>query len=450
MRLPIRASLTLVSGGLMAVVLVGLSAFVYLRLQADLRDTVDAGLRSRAQALLADLGTGSLPGGGQLADPEDAFAQLIGADGRVLRASPGIGGEQLLPAGSGPIDGDRFFEVVLTTLEEPIPARVLVTPADDGAVLAVGASIEDQQEALGRLLGLLVLGIPLAVALASGVGWVVAGAALRPVERLRREAEAVSASEPGRRLPVPATGDELDRLAVSLNQMLARLELALERERRFLSDASHELRTPLANLRAELELALRRARSNEELTTAVRSAAEETERLYRLSEDLLVMARADAGRVPLRRADHDLGELLRDTIESFSGRAQTLGITLELAPAPALRAEVDGVRLRQAIGNLIDNALRHSPAGGRVRVALATTHGGASITVEDGGGGFDAQFLGRAFEPFSRADPARSRTEGGTGLGLAIVQAVAEAHGGEVELRNRDEGGATAAIRIPI
>ncbi|HKZ75709.1 MAG TPA: histidine kinase dimerization/phospho-acceptor domain-containing protein, partial [Actinomycetota bacterium] len=176
----------------------------------------------------------------------------------------------------------RFFERTVATVEEPVPARLLAVPASEGRVLVVGASLEDQWEALARLGILLAVGGPLALILASGVGWVVAGAALRPVERMRAEAAAISASEPGRRLPQSGTGDEVDRLGKTLNEMLERLEQALQHERRFVDEASHELRTPLANLRTELDLALRRSRSVEELEAALRSAAEETDRLARL------------------------------------------------------------------------------------------------------------------------------------------------------------------------
>jgi heavy metal sensor kinase len=314
----------------------------------------------------------------------------------------------------------------------------------------VGASLEDQQEAVGRLLALLLIGGPVGVVLASGVGWLVAGGALRPVERLRVEAEAVSGSEPGRRLPVPNTRDELARLGESLNRMLGRLEAAVERERRFVGDASHELRTPLANLKAELDLALRRARAPDELVLALRSAAEETDRLARLAEDLLVLARADGGRLTVRREDLDAGRLVRDTVASFAGRAAGLGISITPVIQDGVHAEIDPARVRQALGNLIDNALRHTPSGGRVVVELVRRDGSMTIDVADTGEGFEPAFLHRAFDPFSRSDAARSRTDGGAGLGLAIVGAVAEAHGGSVHARNQPEGGASVVMTLPL
>jgi two-component system, OmpR family, sensor kinase len=449
MTLPVRARLALVSGVLVAALLAGMGAFLYLRLRGDLLATVEAGLRSRAEALLA-AGLDDLPGSGGLIEPEEAFTQVLTADGRVLGSSAGLAqGPLLSPNAIAGLGQARFFDAEVHTAEEPVPARLLAVPASDGLVVVVGASLEDQDEALARLLALLALGGPVVVGLAFGVGWLLAGAALRPVERMRVEAEAISGSEPGRRLSVAPTRDELARLGDSLNRMLGRLEEAVDRERRFADDASHELRTPLTNLKAELELALRRERSPRALRGALGSAAEETERLIRLAEDLLVLARADRGRLPVRRQDLDIAGLVRETVDNFTGRASSLGVTLETSIGQGVWARVDAARVRQAVGNLIDNALRHTPTGGEVRVELARGDGAVAIEVADTGEGFVPSFLPQAFEPFSRADASRGRTDGGSGLGLAIVRAVAEAHGGSVEARNRATGGAVVVLRIP-
>ncbi|MGH2659128.1 MAG: sensor histidine kinase [Actinomycetota bacterium] len=449
MRLPIRARLTLVSAALMAVVLAASGGLLYFRLRADLLEAVDAGLRSRAEALQANLER-SLGQEGGLAEPSDAFAQVLGPGAEVIESSPGIeAGPVLTAADLAGLDEPRFFARDVVTVEEPVPARLLAVPASDGRVLVVGASLDDQREALARLGILLAVGGPLALILASGVGWVVAGAALRPVERMRAEAAAISASEPGRRLPTSGTWDEVDRLGKTLNEMLERLEQALQRERRFVDEASHELRTPLANLRTELDLALRRSRSSEELAAALRSAAEETERLARLAENLLVLARADRGRVPVRREPVDLAELVAHTVEAFALRAAKAGVTIEARVPEGLRASLDPLRIRQAIGNLLDNALRHTAPRGIVTVEVAHSNGLLSLEVRDTGEGFPAAFLPSAFEPFTRPDASRSREDGGTGLGLAIVRAVAEAHGGAAEARNRPAGGASITLRIP-
>jgi heavy metal sensor kinase len=450
MGLRIRTRLTLASAGLVAAVLIAAGVFVYVRFEADLLAAVDTGLRSRADAILSSTGEPDLGSisTGPLVEPEDAFAQILSADGEVLESSPGIAPAAVIDRAALPTAA-RFAETDVRTAEEVTPARVLIVPLDDGRILVVGTSLDDQHEALGRLAALLLLGGPAALVLVVTVVWLIVGAALRPVETMRAEAAAISASEPGRRLPVANTGDELARLGDTLNEMLERLEEAIERERRFVDDASHELRTPLANLKAELDLALRRARRTEELEAALRSASEETDRLVRLAEDLLVLARAKGARLPVRREDLDAGELVRDIVGTFAGRASERGVSLEHHVQDGLRASMDPLRIRQAVGNLVDNALRHTPPSGRVSVDLARLDGDLAITVADTGAGFSPAFVPRAFEPFSRDDAARTRIDGGAGLGLAIVRAIAEAHGGSVEVRNGAQGGAEVVLRIP-
>jgi heavy metal sensor kinase len=449
MALPIRARLAVVCATLVGALVLGLGTIVYLRLEADLRASVDDELRLRAETIVREPVSGSILAVGP-SDVGDVFAQLLTRDGAVIAMTPGLGPDAIpAPDELGAIDGPRYLETFVRTNDEPVQVRVLATPAPGDRILVVGVAFDDQREALDRLRTLFGLAGPVAVVLAGAVGWLVAGAALRPVERMRIESEAVSGSDPGRRLPVPRTNDELAALGGSLNRMLDRLETAVERERRFVADASHELRTPLANLKAELDLALRRARSPAELADALRSASDETDRLNRLAEDLLLLASAEGGRLPMRREDVDVAALVRETAESFSGRAAAMGVGLDVSVDDASRARLDGVRVRQALGDLIDNALRHTPAGGKVTVVATEMDGAISIAVADTGEGFPAAFLPTAFEAFSRADASRSRQAGGAGLGLAIVRAVAEAHRGTVEARNRDEGGAIVVLRLP-
>jgi heavy metal sensor kinase len=447
---PIRARLAVVCAALVGTLVIGLATTVYLRLEADLRAAVDDELSARAEALVDEPANASLLAVGST-DVGDIFAQLLLRDGTVVATTSGLTPDAIIPFGElGGLTAPQYRDIVVQTNAESILARVLQLPAADGRVVVVGVAFDDQREALDRLLSLFGTAGLAAVLLAGVVGWLVAGAALRPVERMRVESEAISGSEPGRRLPVPRTQDELAALGGSLNRMLDRLEVAVKRERRFVADASHELRTPLANLKAELDLALRRARSRSELTEALRSASEETDRLTRLAEDLLLLASADGGRLPRRREEVDVAALLRDTVDSFSGRASTLSVKLEAAVDDGLRARLDGARIRQALGNLIDNALRHTPAGSRVTVSASVVNGDLAIVVADGGEGFPSSYLPTAFEAFSRADASRSRPTGGAGLGLAIVRAVAEAHGGTVEAANGPQGGAIVVLRVPV
>jgi two-component system OmpR family sensor kinase len=321
--------------------------------------------------------------------------------------------------------------------------RLHGAPAGGGRVLVVGRSLAARDESLDRLGHEFLFAAPLALLLATIAGYLLAGAALRPVEEMRRRAAAISAATPGARLPVPVARDEITRLAETLNEMLARLESAFEHERRFVSDASHELRTPLALLRTELELALRRRRSREELEAALRSAAEETDRLSALAEDLLLVARADQGALPVRREHVVARELFDRVADRFAARAHELGRSIRVGTAD-VELDVDPMRLEQALGNLVGNGLMHG--SGTVELSARRTNGRVELHVTDEGGGFPPGFAPRAFDRFSRA--ADGRSTGGTGLGLAIVQAIARAHGGTTGIGSRGGGGADVWISV--
>jgi two-component system, OmpR family, sensor kinase len=245
---------------------------------------------------------------------------------------------------------------------------------------------------------------------------------------------------------VPDTGDELTRLADTLNAMLGRLQEALDREHRFVDEASHELRTPLAILKAELDLALARPRSQAELEATVRSASVETDQLVQLAEDLLVLARTNGGRLPLRRTPVSLRALLLDSAAPFQARARAIGAPIEIVAADE-QVELDPVRLRQAVQNLLDNAIRHGGGGQPIVVTGQRAGGAVRITVEDGGRGFPPRVLDRAFEPFARS-PVLADGGPGAGLGLTIVKAVAEAHGGHASAANSENGGARVVVVV--
>ena len=443
-RVPIRLRLTLVFAVAMATVLAGMGLFVYLRVGAALDATIDQSLRGRADelaGLVRRSGSGLREtAGNQLAAQGESVAQVLRPDGAVVDSTPPLGGRPLL---TGPqLAGAAAATVVVERASVPgsdDPVRLLATPvqAQEGPLLVVvGASLEGRAEALESLLGQLLVGGPIALLLSSLLAYALAAAALHPVESMRREAEAVSAAEPGRRLPLPPADDEIARLGTTINRMLGRLEAALARERRFVSDASHELRTPLAALRTELELALRRERTPEELQRALRSAAEETERLAHLADDLLVLARAGGGRLPVRPAPLPAADLLADVRERYARRAAEVGRPLEIQADERLRLSVDRLRAEQALGNLVENALRHG--GGRILLQAHRRDGRIELHVRDQGQGFPPDFIGHAFEPFSRADPARAG--GGAGLGLAIVELIARAHGGGAHAANLDDG----------
>ncbi|MEA2475824.1 MAG: hypothetical protein QOC87_23, partial [Actinomycetota bacterium] len=344
----------------------------------------------------------------------------------------------------------RLLEKNVPAPSDQIPARLLAVPVGGGQVVVVGASLEARQEALNGLATLLWIGLPIALATMTLVSWMIAGAALHPVERMRAEAAAISATEAGRRLNVPSTNDEIARLGDTLNEMLARLEGAIENERRLVDDASHELRTPLGILNAELELALARARTPDELTSALHSALEESKRLSQLAEDLLVLARSEGRRLPVRLEEGDVGAVASAIVDSFGPRAADQGVSIDTHLDGSPVAHFDVLRMRQALSNLVDNALQHTPPNGHVDIVIRSRPDAVKVAVSDTGPGFPPDFLDHAFAPFTRADIARRRADGGTGLGLAIVRAVAEAHGGTARAYNSAKGGAVVELLMPL
>ncbi|MEO8290606.1 MAG: ATP-binding protein [Gaiellaceae bacterium] len=439
-RLPIRLRLTLAFAVAMTVVLAALGLVLYLRMDSALDAATDRSLRARADdvvALVGDSGQGHLD--------RQGIAQVLDARGAIVDSTPDVAGRPLLSAaevsrarGAGELMVDRSR---LPGGDDPV--RLLGVSAGD-QVVVVGASLEPHEDALQSLLTQLLAAGPLLLLLSSAAAYLLAGRALRPVESMRREAEAVSVSEPGRRLPLPPADDEIAALGRTLNQMLERLEDALERERRFVTDASHELRTPLAALRTELELALRRKRSPEELEEALRSAAEETDRLSQLAEDLLVLARAEGGSLPVRREPLDAREILDDVRKRYARRAAESGRQLETEAAGEVHLSADRLRLEQALGNLVENALRHGR--GRILLRADARNGLVGLHVQDEGAGFSDPFLERAFDPFTRDHAGRGSP--GAGLGLAIVDLIARAHGGAARAANTG-GGADVWIELP-
>jgi two-component system OmpR family sensor kinase len=435
-----------------AVVLAGTGFFIYLQFQNDVDTAVDAGLRSRADELSAVVRqqeTSLAAGKQHLVGRTESFAEVLDPSGKVVDSSPAIGAVDLLDqaqlraAATAPTFADHG---PLTGTDDGV--RLLAVPVTAPAgerIVVVGTSTASRDESLVDLRQLLLIALPAALILASLAGYWVAAAALRPVDAMRARAEEISTAAPDERLPVPATRDEVARLGRTLNEMLARLGDALERERAFVADASHELRTPLAILRAELELALAEGRSPAELRAALASAAEETDRLTQLSEDLLTIAQTERGELPLRLEPLRLADSFATVERRFGRRAGEAGRRIEIGDGGEIRPRADWLRLDQAIGTVVDNALRYG--AGTITLAGRQTGDAVEIHVTDEGEGFPPGFVDRAFERFSRAPGIRA---GGSGLGLAIVATVAEAHGGSAHAANRPGGGADVWLVIPL
>lgn len=454
-RLSIRVRVTLAFTAAMAVLLAATGSFLYLRLANELDATLDRGLQSRAGdviALVSQADSGLAQAGrSPLTKRGENLAQIFDLSGHVVDAPPPLRHRPLLSAAER--RRAAWHTIFVDHPGSPVgkednPVRLLATPTvaqDRHLIVVVGASLQPRDDALGKLRGLLLLGGPVALLLASLAGYGAAAGALRPVDSMRRRAREVNAGLPGRRLPVPPSGDEVSRLGETLNEMLERLEDALARERRFVADASHELRTPLAILKGELELALHGGKSLAEVREAVSSAAEETDRLIELAEDLLVLARLEQGRLPVRPSPIEARDVLEGVVRRYARRAEEEHVGLTFRAPPDLVLNADRLRLEQAVGNLVDNALRHGR--GTVELEAGAVDGGVELHVRDRGPGFPSALREIVFERFTSGDSAHGR--GGTGLGMAIVAAIAEAHQGTVRVGDRPDGGADVWLTLP-
>jgi two-component system, OmpR family, sensor kinase len=415
-RLPVRFRLTLAFTVAIAAVLTATALFLYLRLRTELDGRIDESLGTRLALVSSRLreeraGPGSLTRAVARGEAGSGFVQILLPGSRtVVGAREGLGDEAVLdPAALRRLAADGGTADLRSEQPELGPVRVLAGVVDAGGrhyVVAVGAALDDRNEALSNLRALLLIGEPVALLLAAIVGWLVVGAALRPVDR-----------------------------------MLVRLEEGLRRERTFVADAGHELRTPLTMLKAELELMRSERPSGPDLDAALTAAIGDTDRLALLSEDLLVLARADRDRLPVKRAGLDLGELLA----SVARRYPPEEVEAVVPAGGPVTIVADRLRLQQALGNLVDNALAHG--GAPVALRAEPADGAVELHVTDRGPGFPPGFLPHAFDRFSQASPGDGGS--GTGLGLAIVRAIAAAHGGDAGAANREGGGADAWIRLP-
>ncbi len=436
---PLRLRITVAATASMAVILVTLSLFVYGRLRTELIQALDSGLHARASAIAS--GVGQARSLSQvLADGPDvrlaSTSEILTPAGRIVAQAGGT--MPRLPADFvRGLSRPRFTQV--TGAGRAGPVRLYALPVNEGqpVVVAVGTTLTALSRTLGSLELLLMFCAPAALALASLVAFAMTGAALRPMEQMRSEAAAISVTDLAIRLAVPATRDEVARLGETLNSLLDRLQAALDRERRLLDDASHELRTPLSALKAELDLALSRERPAAELEQALRSASEETNRLARLAQDLLVLSRSRADGLAIHRVSAALGDLLDRACTRQQSRAAEADCLIE-CQAPDETILADPMRLTQAI--------RYSDTGGIIAVRAEVTETTVTIAITNPGPGFPAQILDRAFEPF--VSGGQSDGHSGAGLGLAIVQAVARAHGGRAKAANVP-GGAHVAMTLP-
>jgi two-component system OmpR family sensor kinase len=388
--------------------------------------------------------------------PETQYiVQVFDKQGRLIESNQAAGTAPLLTltqvhrAGQGSI-----AMTVIGLRADRIRLLAAPTSAKNPRVVLVGASLDTINRSVETVRRDLLLGGVIIVLATLFGSYLLAASALMPVERLRRQVEELSAVDSEVAVTVPRPKDEIAALARTMNSLLERLHRALVRQRSFVADAGHELRTPFAILRTELELAARPGRTRAELEEAVERASFETVRLSRLAEDLLFLARSDEVGAPMDLARTSVRDVLTRAADLSHHRAAEAGVTLAVKAASDLEATMDAGRVRQAIDNLLENALRYAPPRSEITIAADIFVGlnGREVhfTVADRGPGFSPQFLPHAFERFRRPDDGRARTEGGAGLGLAVVASIAASHGGVAFAENREGGGAIVTITIPL
>lgn len=330
--------------------------------------------------------------------------------------------------------------------------RLLTLPVlENGQVarlLQVGMSLERVEGALARYLEILLVLVPLALALAVAGGMLIARSALRPVDEMSATARRITVEDLSERIALGGTADEIDRLAETLNAMLARLQGAFEHLQRFTADAAHELRTPLTILKGEIEVALRMERSAADYREILASSLEEVERLTRLAEDLLLLSRFSAEVVD-RGKRVDLDALLLDVHDAGVRLAQGAGVSVHLDRVAPVAASGDGSALRRAVLNLVENAVKYTPGGGKVELSLDVRDGHTSLQVRDTGVGIGPGDLARIFQPFVRLEPARTRDTEGAGLGLSIARSIVLSHGGNLSVESVPCAGSTFTIELP-
>ena len=445
----LRGRLTLVFALVTAVLCLLVGVLVDFQYRNALREALDDGLVARFQNLERDLATS----GDRAVEPtlpdDEAFAQIIDVDGAVVNAAPRALLERQVLTKSE-LARARTHRITIERAAAPgnQQSRLLAGPAGQrglGFVVVVGTTLEEAINAQHRLELALVIGLPLLAVLVSVGGWFLAGAALKPVRDLVEEADeisAVAARGQRRRLSVPETGEELADLARHLNELIARIEAALQHERAFLDDASHDLRTPISIVRSELELARMQTAEGTELAHALDSSLEEVDRLDRLAVNLLVLARSRS-EGPRPSEPVELGALSRRAAQAVSRSRNGRAVPVSVTGSARVRGDEDAIE--RAVLNMVDNAARH--ASSRVDVEVSSDADRAVVRVRDDGPGFPTELLGQAAGRFVRGHDGGPN---GAGLGLAIVDAIAAAHGGELEIENGAEGGAEVQLRLPV
>jgi heavy metal sensor kinase len=457
MRLPIRVRMTAWYVALLALIIAAVGSFVVLRLRADLVASMDHRLGSAVDQIALGYHAEGAPEARDVSSTvlsgERAASQVLTPAGRVVASygDPVARAPMLEPGELRRAAAGERVRRTATLGPAGRSLRIAARATSRGAyprVVVAGESTAAVDRTVHRLVILLLLACPAAIAATALGGWWLARRSLRPVDRLTTQAGEIGIDRLSERLPVPATGDEVARLAATLNAMLTRVETGVEDQRRLVADASHELRTPLAAMRAELEVSLRADDLEPQAQDVLRSTLDEVERLSAIVDGLLTLARADRGALEVDARAVDLADVAGEVVERLRGFAATHGVTIEadLAAAPA---RGDAARLGQAIANLVDNAVTHGPADATITVSTGAAGAEAFVRVLDEGPGIPPEDRERVFDRFQRLDASRTRATGGSGIGLSIVRVVAGAHGGRAWTEPGPHGGSLFVLALP-
>jgi heavy metal sensor kinase len=455
MRVSIRWRLTLWNTLALAAVLVGFGALVYGLLRSALYERIDRSLRTEWEELKQDRRLGTDPDERlryrihEFDEHQHGFCVVYDQQGKVRERTEKLAEVSIPPAPAGD-DPPRFFDVTLPAIGRQRALCGSLKVGEREFTILFLSPLEDVDGALGQLLAAISTAGPVALVLGGGLGYVLARKSLAPMETLHRSTEEITADRLHRRLPVANPDDELGRLTRTINAMIARLERSFAEVRRFTADASHELRTPLTVIRTEAEVALGKGLSVEQHEELLGSILEECERLTRLTDQLLSLAREDARGSKPPSGVVDLADLVRDVVETMRLLAETKGVALHYGNNGPLPVRGDETRLREVFYNLLDNAIKYTPEGGTVEVRLGQREQAVVVTVRDTGIGIPPEHLPRVFDRFYRVDKSRSRAEGGTGLGLSIAQKIVTDHGGRIELVSAPDQGTTCTVTLPL
>ena len=463
--LPLRAQLTLWYGASLFTVLISFGLLLYGVLARNLYRSVDQKLLALAQVVAESSVRNFLrPGYNDFArlleeffgvPAAGQFIQVLDPSGNVGSRSQNLVRQNLPVSPMALKRAVHGGEAVYETYEGQIARlRLLTYPVMVRGrvrnVVQVASSLASAAETLRQVLWILAVGIPAFLLLALIGGWFLVGRALEPVDSVVAAIRDLDASTLDARIPEGRGTREVQELAESFNALLARLEDAFRKVREFTADASHELRTPLTVLRGEAEVALRQTRSAEEYQQVIVSSLEEAHRMGRIVEDLLLLAKGDLGEASVEKVPVDLARLLEEIGAHASMLAEAKGLSFASAGGPELTVLADPLRLRQLFWNLLDNAVKYTPEGGRIFLSyVRTEEGWVRVTVKDTGIGIPPEDLERIFERFYRVDKHRARAQGGSGLGLAICEWIARIHGGRIEVRSTVGRGSSFMVHLP-